>query len=49
MMIKSHSKCAMSSSRESRFMNEQEARILSSSLGLKTPLNKILLLCDLLF
>ena len=43
------SKCAVCSSTKSRFMKEQEAKGLSSSLGLKTPLNKIRLLGDVLF
>ena len=34
---------------KSRFMNEQEAKALLSSLGIKTPLSKILLLGDILF
>ena len=43
------SKCAVCSSTKSKFMKEQEAKGLSSSLGLKTPLNKIRLLGDVLF
>ena len=43
------SKCAVCSSTKSRFMKEQDAKRLSSSLGLKTPLNKIPLLGDVLF
>ena len=43
------SKCAVCRSTKSRFMKEQEAKGLSSSLGLKTPLNKIRLLGDVLF
>ena len=43
------SKCAVCSSTKSRFMKEQEAKGLSSSLGLKTPLNKIRVLGDVLF
>ena len=35
------SKCAVYSSKKSRFMKEQEAKEILSSLGLKTPLNKI--------
>ena len=34
---------------KNRFIKEQEARGILSSLGLKTPLNKIPLLGDLLF
>ena len=33
----------------SRFMKEKEAKVLLSSLGLKTPLSKIPLLGDILF
>ena len=35
--------------KKSRFIKKQEARGILSSLGLKTPLNKIPLLADLLF
>ena len=42
------SKCAACGSKKSRFMKEQEAKGLISSLGLKTPLNKIPLLSDIL-
>ena len=42
-------KCAVCGSKKSRFMKEQEAKVLLSILGIKTPLNKILLLGDLLF
>ena len=43
------SKCAVCGSKKSRFMKEQEAEGLLSNLGIKTPLNKIPLLVDLLF
>ena len=43
------SKCAIYGSKKSRFIKKQEASGILSSLGLKTPLNKILLLADLLF
>ena len=43
------SKCAVCGSKKSRFMNEQEAKELLSKLGIKTSLNKIPLLGDLLF
>ena len=43
------SKCAMCGSKKSRFIKKQEARGILNSLGLKTPLNKISLLADLLF
>ena len=37
------------SSKKSRFLKEHEAKGLLSSLGLKTPLNKIPLLGKILF
>ena len=43
------SKCAISASKKLRFMKEQEAKGILSSLGLKTPLSKIPLLGDILF
>ena len=43
------SKCALCSSKKSRFMKEQEAKGLLSSLGLKMPLKKIQLLGNILF
>ena len=43
------SKCAVCDNKKSRFMKEQEAKGLSSSLGLKTPQNKIPLLSEILF
>ena len=43
------SKCAVCSSRKSRLMKEQEAKGILSSFGLKTPLNKIALLGQILF
>ena len=42
------SKCAICDSTKTRFMKEQEAKEILSSLGLKTPLNKISLLGDIL-
>ena len=42
------SKCAVWGSKNSRFMKEQEEKGLLSSLGIKTPLNKIPLLGDIL-
>ena len=42
-------KCAICNSKISKFMKEQEAKGLLSSLCLKTPLNKIPLLGDILF
>ena len=43
------SKCATCGSKKSKFIKNQEAKGLLSSLGLKTPLNKIPLLDDVLF
>ena len=43
------SKCAICGSKKSKFIKNQEANGLSSSLGLKTPLSKIPLLDDVLF
>ena len=43
------SKCAVCGNKKSRFMKEQEAKGILSSLGLKTPLNKIPLFGDILF
>ena len=43
------SKCAVCGSKKSRFMKEQEAKGILSSLSLQTSLNKIPLLGDILF
>ena len=43
------SKCAACGSKKSKFIKEQEAKGLLSSLGLKTPSSKGLLLADILF
>ena len=43
------SKCATCGSKKSRFVKKQEASGILSNLGLKTPLNKIPLLSDILF
>ena len=43
------SKCAVCNSKKSRFIKEQEAKGLLSKLGIKTPLNKIPILSDILF
>ena len=43
------SKCAKCGSKKSRFIKNQEAKGLLSSLGIKTPLNKIPILGDILF
>ena len=42
-------KCAVCSGKKLRFIKEQEAGRLLSSLGIKTPLSKILLLGNILF
>ena len=43
------SKCAVCGSKKSRFMEEQEAKELLNSLGLKIPLSNIPLLGKILF
>ena len=43
------SKCVISGSKKSRFIKKQKGKGLLSSLGLKTALNKISLLDDILF
>ena len=43
------SKCAICNSKKSKFIKQQEAKGLLSKLGIKTPLNKIPLLGDILF
>ena len=43
------SKCAICGSKKSRFIKNQEAKGLLSSLGLRTPLSKVPLLGDTLF
>ena len=47
MMISS--KCAIRGSKKSKFIKEQQAKGLLSNLGLRIPLNKILLLKDISF
>ena len=42
------SKCSVCGIKKSRFMKEQEAKGLLSSLGLETPLSKVPLLGDIL-
>ena len=42
-------KCAICGSKKSRFIKNQEEKGLLSNLGLKTPLNKVPLLGDILF
>ena len=43
------SKCAVCDSKKSKFINQQEASRLLSSLGIKAPLSKIPLVGPLLF
>ena len=43
------SKCAICGSKKSKFIKKQEAEVILSSLGIKTPLSKIPLLGDVLF
>ena len=43
------SKCAICGSKKSKFIKQQEAKGLLSNLGLRTPLNKIPILGDILF
>ena len=43
------SKCAISGSKKSRFIKNQEAKGLLSSLGIKTPLGKLPIQGDILF
>ena len=43
------SKCAISGSKKSRFIKNQEAKGLLSKLGIKTPFTKLPILGDILF
>ena len=43
------SKCAICDSKKSKFIKEQQAKGLLRNLGIRTPLNKIPLLGDILF
>ena len=43
------SKCAICGSKKSKFIKEQQAKGLLSNLGLRTPLNEIPVLGDILF
>ena len=43
------STCAICGSKKSKFIKQQEAKGLLSNLGLRTPLNKIPILGDILF
>ena len=42
-------KCAICGSKKSRFIKNQEAKVLLSNLGIKTPLSKLPILDDILF
>ena len=43
------STCAICGSKKSKFIKQQETKELLSNLGLRTPLNKIPILGDILF
>ena len=43
------SKCAICGSKKSRFIKNQKAKGLLSNLGIRTPLNKVPILGDILF
>ena len=43
------SKCTICGSKKSRFIKNQEAKGLLSNLGIRTPLNKVPILGDILF
>ena len=43
------SKCAICDCKKSRFIKEQEAKGLLRKLGIKTPLNKMPILGNILF
>ena len=43
------SKCTICGSKKSKFIKEQQAKGLLSNLGLRTPLNKVPVLGDILF
>ena len=43
------SKCTICDSKKSKFIREQQAKGFLSNLGLRTPLNKIPVLGDILF
>ena len=43
------SKCAICGSKKSRFIKNQEGKGLLSNLGVRTPLSKVPVLCDILF
>ena len=41
--------CAIWGGKKSRFIKNQEAKGLLNNLGIRTPLSKVSLLCDILF
>ena len=43
------SKCTICGIKKSRFIKNQEAKGLLSNLGVRTPLSKVPVLCDILF
>ena len=43
------SKCAICGSKKSRFIKNKEAKVILSNLGIRTPLNKVPILGDILF
>ena len=43
------SKCAISNSKKSRFIKNQDAKGLLRNLGIRTPLSKVSILGDILF
>ena len=43
------SRCEICNSKKSKFINQQEAKVLLNKLGSKTPLSKTPLLGDILF
>ena len=43
------SKCAICNSKNSKFINKQEAKGLLSKLGIKTPFSKLPVLGDILY
>ena len=43
------SKCAICSSKKSRFIKDQEVKGLLSNVGIRAPLSKVPLLSDILF
>ena len=42
-------KCAICGSKKSRFIKNQEVKVLLSNLGIKKPLSKVPILGDILF